>query len=246
MFESDAPLHRLQTIRDGLVAMTCAAAFTIGLGCATATAGPALIGGNRAPHATQNRLPGGFLAEHMGHAAPSPASSGESKLNVGASGRPIRLGGGASPAGSGRGTRPRPVGGVGGTTAACETSRRPQSWQNARLSGLLRPQRSQITPLKGNPQVPVASSAFPGAAEQGLRAFGPRDPGSGPSHPSTCRHRSHVPARGGVSPAHSSDKRGIGNTASWAGRLRRTAEVFGPHFRERPIYRWTEELFPIP
>jgi hypothetical protein len=94
---------------------------------------------------------------------PSAASlPPSSKLKVGASGRDMRPPAGTSGSSAGIGTIPRPVGGVGGTTAAWATSRRPQSWQKARLSGLLRPQRSQITPLKGNPQVPVASSAFPG------------------------------------------------------------------------------------
>src|SRR5262252_6161877 len=166
MLASDAPLQRLQTTREALVAAICAAGPAGGgLACTTAAAGaPALIGGNLAPQATQNRLPGGLRVEHMGHATPSPSSREDSKLKAGASGRGMmRPPGGASAVASATtGTTPRPVGGVGGTTAACETSRRPQSWQKARLSGLLRPQRSQITPPKGNPQVPVASSGFQG------------------------------------------------------------------------------------
>src|SRR5215471_7163966 len=165
MLASDAPLQRLQTTREALVAAICAAGPAGGgLACTTAAAGaPALIGGNLAPQATQNRLPGGLRVEHMGQATPSPSSREDSKLKAGASGRCMRPPPGASAvASAATGTTPRPVGGVGGTTAACETSRRPQSWQKARLSGLLRPQRSQITPLKGNPQVPVASSGFQG------------------------------------------------------------------------------------
>jgi hypothetical protein len=44
-----------------------------------------------------------------------------------------------------RSTRGMPVGGVGGTPRPRERSRRPQSWQNVRLSAFSRPQTSQIT-----------------------------------------------------------------------------------------------------
>jgi hypothetical protein len=184
---------------------------------------PAFSGGNLVPQETQNRLPGGLRASHVGQVDSSMISRAVSKLKMGASGRDMRPPGEISVGiSAGSGITPSPVGGVGGTTPVCETSRRPQSWQNARLSGLLRPQRSQITPPKGNPQVPVASSGFPGE-----RAERPRL--------STSRHASRD------TPTCSCATRGQHLATGRSG-----THLASCPCSSRPIRPWAQELFPIP
>lgn len=114
--------------------------------------------GRRDPQDTQNRLATGLRVEQVAQMGPS--SSRDSKLKAGASGRSRPPAAGSALYSPGSGTTPRPTGGVGGTSPAGDARRRPQSWQNARFSGLLRPQRSQITSPKGNPQDTGTSSTF--------------------------------------------------------------------------------------
>lgn len=125
--------------------------------CPTGCVTRGLAAGRRDPQDTQKRFATGLRVEQVVQTGPS--SSRASKLKAGASGRE-RPPSAASALYSGRGTTPRPTGGVGGTSPAGDAKRRPQSWQNARFSGLLRPQRSQITSPKGNPQDTGTSSTF--------------------------------------------------------------------------------------
>ena len=126
--------------------------------CPTGCVTIGLGAGSRDPQDTQKRLPTGLCVEQVVQTGPS--SSRVSKLKAGASGRERAPKPASAPYSAGSGTTPRPTGGVGGTSPAGDARRRPQSWQNARFSGLLRPQRSQITSPKGNPQDIGTSSTF--------------------------------------------------------------------------------------
>ena len=174
---------------------------TIGVG--GATAGPCPVGcatpepaaGRRDPQETQNRLATGFRVEHVVQMGPS--SSRESKLKAGASGRDRPPNPGSAAYSPGSGTTPKPTGGVGGTSPAGDGRRRPQSWQNARFSGLLRPQRSQITSPKGNPQDTGTSSTFqcPHLGRAGGRAVSHAPGNAGASRALLFRPRTATPRR---------------------------------------------------
>ena len=168
----------------GAIATTGAATSADGTGGGGSD--PGITGGfteaaavSGAPHAAQNRLPGGFEVEQRAHRSSwvgAWALGPKSKFGAGGRDRPDgvpRSDGvpsstptGAVMASAGFASAGIPRGGVGSTTGWPPLIRFPQSWQNLRWSGLTRPHRSHLTTRKGSlharPSQGVASPAGQG------------------------------------------------------------------------------------